>query len=135
MLYILPHCIFLLHHSRFMARHAQALQSKCQPQKTENMLSTALGFLIGKRVTESLLHFSTRGHRFSPRVAAIMSSTQVVKKSVQTVQIEIYLWKESCSFISTQHITREHDSTTPEHGSTSRKVSFSFTHLVLEENK
>ena len=50
--YMLSHYTFLLHHSRFMARHAQALQSKCQPQIKEAMLSTALGFLIDERVTE-----------------------------------------------------------------------------------
>ena len=49
--YILSHCIFLLHHSRFMARYAQALHSKCQPQNKE-VRTTALGFPIGKRVTD-----------------------------------------------------------------------------------
>ena len=53
--YTLPHCIFLLHHSRFITEHAQALQSKCQPQNKKAMLSTALGFPIGKRVTD---HYS-----------------------------------------------------------------------------
>ena len=51
-LYILSHCIFLLHHSRFMAWNAQELQSKCQSQNKEAMLSTALGFPIGNRVTD-----------------------------------------------------------------------------------
>ena len=50
--YILSHCIFLLHHSRFMARRAHALHSKYQPQNKEAMLSTALGFPVGKRVTD-----------------------------------------------------------------------------------
>ena len=50
--YRLPHCIFLLKHSRFMARHVQELHSKCKPQNEEAMSSTALGFPISKRVTE-----------------------------------------------------------------------------------
>ena len=51
-LYILSHCIFLLHDSKFMARHALAQQSKCRPQNKEAMLSTALGFPIGTRVID-----------------------------------------------------------------------------------
>ena len=35
-----------------MARHTQALLSKCQPHNKEAMLSTALGFPIDKRVTD-----------------------------------------------------------------------------------
>ena len=35
-----------------MARHAQALNSKCQSEKKEAMLSTALCFPIDKRVTD-----------------------------------------------------------------------------------
>ena len=50
--YILSYCIYLLHHSQFMTRHALALHSKCQPQSKEAMLPTALGFPIGKRVTD-----------------------------------------------------------------------------------
>ena len=54
---------------------------------------------------------------------------------VQMVQIEIYLRKKYCFFISTQHATREPGSpTTQEHGSTSRKPSFSLIHPVFEEN-
>ena len=34
------------------AQHTQRLLSKCQPQNIETMLSTALGFPIGKRVTD-----------------------------------------------------------------------------------
>ena len=34
------------------AQHAQTLLFKCQPQNMETMLSTALGFPIGKRVTD-----------------------------------------------------------------------------------
>ena len=47
---------------------------------------------------------------------------------VYTVQIEIYLRKENCNFISTQDITREH-------GSAIRKLSFSFTHPIVGGNK
>ena len=35
-----------------MARHAQAVHSKCQPENKEAMLSTALGFPIDERVTD-----------------------------------------------------------------------------------
>ena len=35
-----------------MARHVQALHSKCQLQHKEAMLFTALGFPIGKKVTD-----------------------------------------------------------------------------------
>ena len=51
--------------------------------------------------------------------------------TVQTVKTETYLRKENCNFISTQHIRGEHGS----HGSTSRKLSFSFTDSVVEEDE
>ena len=35
-----------------MAQHTETLPLKCQPQNIETMLSTALGFPIGKRVTD-----------------------------------------------------------------------------------
>ena len=47
--YILSHCIFSLHHSQFMAWHAQARNSKCEPQNKDAMLSAALGIPIRKR--------------------------------------------------------------------------------------
>ena len=43
-------------------------------------------------------------------------------------RIEINLRKENWNFILTQHNIREH-------GSTSRKLAFSFAHPVVEENK
>ena len=35
-----------------MTQYTQTLLLKCQPQDIETMLSTALGFPIGKRVTD-----------------------------------------------------------------------------------
>ena len=63
--YILSHCIYLLHHSRFMVWHAQALHSKFQPQNKEVMLSTALGFPIDKRVTDHSFILVAEGVGFS----------------------------------------------------------------------
>ena len=76
----MPHCIFLLHHSRFMAQHAQALHSKYQLYNKETMLSTALGFSIGKIVTDHCSILTIEAASFFPRAAATMSLTQVVKK-------------------------------------------------------
>ena len=50
--YIFSHCLFLFHYSQFMAWHRHALHSICQPQNKEIMLSTVLGFSIGKRITD-----------------------------------------------------------------------------------
>ena len=72
--YILSHCIFLLHHSRFMARHAQALHSICQPQNNKVILSIALDFPIGKRVTDHCFILVPEAVGFSH------SLTQAVKK-------------------------------------------------------
>ena len=123
--YILLRCIFLLHHSRFLARHTRAILSNVT-LRTKVMLSTAPGFYLGKRITEhcSILTSEAVGfpkellppwvHRISYRNAAISCIS-----TVQTVQIEMYLRKGSCDFILKQHITREH-------GATNRKLSFSF---------
>ena len=48
--------------------------------------------------------------------------------AVWIVQIERYLRKKNCNFISRQHVWREQ-------GSTSRKLLFSLIHLLVEENK
>ena len=134
-IYILSHCIFLLHHSRFMARHAHALQSKCQPLHKETMLSTALGFSIGNRVTDHCSILIPEAVGFSQELLpppvqrkSLRNAEISCISTVQTVQIEIYLRKENYNFISTQHVTREH-------GSASRKLPFSFTYPVVEENK
>ena len=130
--------IFWLHHSGFMTRHAQALHSKCQPQNKEAMLSTVLSFPIGKRITDHCPVLVVEAAGFSqellpPWVQHKSQRNAEISRisTVQTVQTETYLRKENCNFISTQHIRREHGS----HGSTSRKLSLSFTDSVVEEDE
>ena len=51
-LYIVTLYIIFFASLPITAQHTQALLLKCQPQNIETMLSTALGFPIGKRVTD-----------------------------------------------------------------------------------
>ena len=51
-LYIVTLYIILLHHFRLRLSIMQILIFRCQPQNIEAMLPRALGFRIGKRVTD-----------------------------------------------------------------------------------
>ena len=51
-LYIVTLYIFLFPSFPITVQHTQTLLLKCQPQNIEAMLPTALGFPIGKRVTD-----------------------------------------------------------------------------------
>ena len=99
------------------------------------MLYTALGFPIGKRVTDHCSVLVPKSVGYSqelllPRVERKWQRNAEIGRisRVYTVHIEKYLQKTNCNFVSTEGITREH-------GSTSRKFLFSVIHPVAEENE
>ena len=114
-----------------MRRH----YTQCQLQNKEVMLFAALGSPLGKRVSDHCSIFATEAEGFYQELlpswvqGKLQGNAEISRISmIYTVQIEIYLRKENCNFISTQDITREH-------GSAIRKLSFSFTHPTVEGNK
>ena len=60
-------------------QHTQTLLLKCQPQNTETMLSTLLGFPIGKRAIDHCSILAPEAVGFFPRVTATMNLSRVIK--------------------------------------------------------
>ena len=73
-------CIFLLHHSWFTARHAQALLSNNSTSEQRAHVVYSSWFAYRQKSHSTLLHFDTEGRKFFRSVAAIMSLTKVLKK-------------------------------------------------------
>ena len=70
-----------------MARHAQALHSKCQPQNKQTILSTALGFPIGKRVTDYCPILVSEAVGFSqPAFTCSKLTIETLEQGVEYVQ-------------------------------------------------